>query len=347
MQLAKKYNVVILFNSDLPAIRNRAVYQRTLFLCKKTYLTLLTQKHCNIDSSIFNECESIIYIPSISFASNFIFVNIINRAIFTFFGLLYFIRNYHNKKIDLIYTYHRYGFTLGGIATYFFRLPWIPDMQHTPLYYWDNGKSRKHPLERAIWMIQGIFYLKSAKYFLPKAFRVVCMSHGDDEGFSMIMKSQFGVKSEKIISVPNGADLTHFKDTEPKHLIDKEFFMIYPGQLPAYKCHTLLRLGTLLPKNVRLLLVGSLPRLSKSIVLNRSEDSKVDYLGFVPHEELLKLYRKCHFGLFVYNDGITDHRHSHPGKIYEYLASGLAVISMDFPSCRRVIRHGGKRLPNE
>jgi glycosyltransferase involved in cell wall biosynthesis len=67
-------------------------------------------------------------------------------------------------------------------------------------------------------------------------------------------------------------------------------------------------------------------------------ERRVHLLDRVPYEELTQLASGADAGLVVLDPAIENHRLSLPNRLFDYMASGLPVISPDIPDVARIVR---------
>jgi glycosyltransferase involved in cell wall biosynthesis len=70
---------------------------------------------------------------------------------------------------------------------------------------------------------------------------------------------------------------------------------------------------------------------------------RIEWEAFVPQPEISRRLRSTDIGI-VPTRGVEGRDASAPLKLFEYMASGLAVVASDLPSIRAVIQHGHNGL---
>ena len=89
-------------------------------------------------------------------------------------------------------------------------------------------------------------------------------------------------------------------------------------------------LGSL--ENVRLKIAGPfLDEKSKDIFMNHPNINKVDYLGIIERDKIVKLLNNCKIGILI-GHPVKNALESLPIKLYEYMASSLPVIISNYPN---------------
>lgn len=107
-----------------------------------------------------------------------------------------------------------------------------------------------------------------------------------------------------------------------------EFWVIYSGTLGnGYDIKTIFKAAESLRKNhnIKFLIAGSGP-LEEWIkyYINNSRPTNIFYLGLLPTNKLISLFKYCDIGLTTYIEKSTV---SMPIKAYDYFASGLPIIN--------------------
>jgi glycosyltransferase involved in cell wall biosynthesis len=91
-----------------------------------------------------------------------------------------------------------------------------------------------------------------------------------------------------------------------------------------------------LPKNYALVFTGMEEGKSQHINCEKhlsqySLDKRVILLQTLAYADLLKLYAACDIGILLYPNSGIGHFYQCPGRLTEYLRSGLPIITSDFP----------------
>lgn len=154
---------------------------------------------------------------------------------------------------------------------------------------------------------------------------------------------QYYYRSSAIISVtPQLCNLIRAYNAKNVHLImngyDEEIFrpninekkfsqftLVFHGNLGRVQnIETLLTIADHLKgKDIQIIVAGDGP---KSAEIMQRKPSHLNFLGPIPYHEIPKLLQKCHLGLSFRTDD-TIGREAFPVKIFEYIGTGLPVIS--------------------
>ncbi len=64
--------------------------------------------------------------------------------------------------------------------------------------------------------------------------------------------------------------------------------------------------------------------------------AKVDFLGWVPYEEVYQHLREADVGFVLFHP-VSNHIRSMPNKLFEYMAAGLPIIASNFPLWKEIV----------
>lgn len=120
----------------------------------------------------------------------------------------------------------------------------------------------------------------------------------------------------------------------------KEYIVIYMGHLTRARGikEIVEALRFISPKyKARLKLLGDFSdRVLEDEVKNLKEWEMVEYLGWVPQEEIPRHLEKVDIGLVCFLPG-PNHMNSLPTKIFEYMLAELSVVASNFPLWKEII----------
>ncbi len=340
------WNLILL--TGIPDQKNRAIYQRGLFLSKKFDLSIFTIKSAEVAPEIKKNAR-VYYLPvKVSLTKKLGFAGyIIEKILFSFW--VFFSLVAHDNSI--IYSFHRNGNTAAGLLKLIKgkRVRWIADMQHTPYYFFEASKNPKLLfLKRIAYMPLGIFYIYLGKLLLPKADLVVSMSYDYDEGFSRILNRYFKVPRKRLLPVPNGVDIElidkirHGGEKSKFDTLGNGFRFLYAGNVWPERLIMLKKILDNLRQynmDVSLAICGAMSIDGKK-AFEKIKTNYIAYFGLIPHIELLRLYKNIDVALIIIDSFMKDHNYSHPGKLFEALAMGKVVIVSDLSSVRKVVHDG-------
>ena len=160
-----------------------------------------------------------------------------------------------------------------------------------------------------------------------------------------------GVAAERVHVLPNGVDAERFHPGTPDPTVRAQWNLnagpvlgFVGGLRPWHGVDALPALVERLVRpypDVRLVIVGSGPLrgLLEERFRERGLTSHVVFTGTVPHEQVGALVRQFDVALAPY----PAHGHIFyfsPLKIFEYMASGVAVVASDLGQIAEVVRHG-------
>ncbi len=340
----KKMKAVLVQMAGIGEGKNRALFQRTKELARMFDLTVITGARAVVTSDIA-ELTTVQRVPH----SKFFVGSVLFKLYYTIYLILALCRK---KDLDVIYCFHRNGFTAAGIIKLLRRddVTWFVDMQHTPYYYWDYAQHPYLPLtKRLFYRLLGCFFIYVGKLFLPKADRVFAMSYDYNEGFAGIMEADFKVNRHCLTPIPNGVDLTLVNKCseaplDPEQLIDGDSIkLIYAGNVRIERLRSLMVFLDRIEEageKATLYICGQMGKVARKI-LETKKVQNIQYLGLISHDDLLRLYRTVDVCLVFIDGRMRDHQFSHPGKLFESLALGKLVMVSKLQSvCRNIVFDG-------
>lgn len=168
-------------------------------------------------------------------------------------------------------------------------------------------------------------------------------------------------KDESVLIAPNGVELERYQNlpspSEARRQLNLKDGLtvgftghIYPGR----GADLLFELAKQMP-NVNFLWVGGTPELVKHWrnKLNEANMTNVTMTGFVKHENIPLYQAAADVLLMPYSRSIEASSGQdiaeviNPMKMFEYMASGRAIVSADLPSIREVLNEGNAVLIGE
>jgi glycosyltransferase involved in cell wall biosynthesis len=330
----------------VPDGKNRALYQRARELSDYFDLTLITA----LSSEVLPEIAKRARLVRISVPKPFQ-KGILFKIYYTFYILFRLL-----PRAELVlYTFHRNGFTAAGCLKLLKRrsVTWFADMQHTPYYYWDYA-AHLHltTIKKIYYRAIGILYIVAGKILLPKADRVFVMSYNYGEGFGLIMEKDFKVSCSRLSPIPNGVDVSLVRKfmSEKRELSllgdNSHVRCIYAGNVRLERLKYLLKIVALLKEEgikPILFLCGTID-LQAERFLKDAGVNEVQYLGFIPHSDLLNLYTTVDVSFVLIDPLMRDHQYCHPGKLFEAMAMGKLVVVSNLRSISKVVVDGENGL---
>ena len=161
---------------------------------------------------------------------------------------------------------------------------------------------------------------------------------------------RFEKHNKLVVLLPNypRLDIIRGKQRERDLFFNNEVHLIYAGGLSADR--GLFKMIDVLKKlnnsiNAQLILIGkfSTPVLEKNFwecVKKYNLSDKIEYKGYLSHEETINHLINADIGLFLLDDKERYHW-GEPMKYFEYSAVGLPVIISDLPAKRALIEKNG------
>jgi glycosyltransferase involved in cell wall biosynthesis len=157
--------------------------------------------------------------------------------------------------------------------------------------------------------------------------------------------ASFGVKAERMLVAPDGADITRFNiaitqqeaRTELGLPLDKTI-VLYKGHLYEQKgAHTVARAASLL-RDIDLVFIGGNEPDVEAFTKEFGGYENVKILGNKPRKET-PIYQKAADFLVIPNSAKDDvsKLYTSPMKLFGYMASGVPIIASDLPSLREIL----------
>lgn len=121
-------------------------------------------------------------------------------------------------------------------------------------------------------------------------------------------------------------DLSSFPKEYEKLDLENNVIFLYAGSIEDERCFDEIFRAFANPriKSNRLLLVAGF---ADQQILNKYNNKSVHFLGKIPYEKMLSLYRFVDYGFATYSNSILNTRFCAPVKLYEYWHFGIEVIS--------------------
>ncbi len=160
---------------------------------------------------------------------------------------------------------------------------------------------------------------------------------------------KFGLPEDKILVLPDGVDLDAFEDPLEKDaarwelgLPDGRYTAVYVGHLYEDRgIEEIMRAATLLPEVTFVLVGGHDEDVSRWSSMARGLGlDNLWLLGFVPNRLVPKYLWAADILLMPYSARCKTAEWMSPLKLFEYMASGRAIVASDLPSLRGILSHG-------
>jgi glycosyltransferase involved in cell wall biosynthesis len=191
------------------------------------------------------------------------------------------------------------------------------------------------------------------RYNLQCADQIICVSNIAKARLEQI----WGIPKEKISIQPNGVDVSKFRPYPDKRAqiraqydTNKGPLLVYVGSFfPWQDIELLLKAFSQITgkyPEARLVLVGDGPQYSAMTKLAKeiNIEKSVRFTGFLPHTEIFEIMGSADIAIAPYKDMKNEYFLGSPMKLFEYMASGLAVIATNLGQITEVIRSGENGL---
>jgi glycosyltransferase involved in cell wall biosynthesis len=191
------------------------------------------------------------------------------------------------------------------------------------------------------------------RYNTRTASKIICVSGNAQSRLVNVWK----VPEGKIEILSNGVDLSLFHPYPEERSrvyatygVDEGPLIVYVGSFfPWQDVELLLRSFSQITRKhpeARLVLVGNGPLFSAMTQLAKdiNIENSVRFAGFLPHTEISQIMGSADIAIAPYKNMKNEYFIGSPMKLFEYMASGLAVIATNLGQITEVIRSGENGL---
>lgn len=275
--------------------------------------------------------------------------NHVGDDLFEYYGIK---RNFEFERIpclDVIFLGHYIGALAFYIQTLFFSIRlFIKKIDKGSLIY------SRDIIPVWIFKLRGFSVVYNAhnwskkrkwflRIFLGKDLKVVCNSEGTRR---QVIKSGFS----NSVAIPNGVELREFENLGNKVDIRKNFnlpldkkIIMYVGHLYGWKGVEIILLTAKLLRNrddIIFIIIGGdkIERREYEVKIVKEGIENVLFLGHKLKKEIPKYLTSADI-LLLPNTSVTNEsvKFTSPIKMFEYMASGVPIITSDMPSIREVL----------
>lgn len=187
-------------------------------------------------------------------------------------------------------------------------------------------------------MLSG--YARTVRILLERASDVVCLT----EGIRDVTERVYDVDLSEAHIIGMGVDVEAFSapnrsDSADGH--DDGWTITYIGAVRETRnLEQVLGAMAELEDDVTFRIAGQGPDQAVDALIEEAErlgvSDQVDWLGFVPHEDIPALLSNTDFAVSPLPD-IESYRISFPAKLLEYMAAGTVVVATDLPAHRALV----------
>ena len=150
-----------------------------------------------------------------------------------------------------------------------------------------------------------------------------------------LFKNEFNFSPHSYIVLPNGVEIDRFNSIEKEN----NFVLTYLGQFNEWKNVELLFSSlSLLDEKFTLRIAGgkgdekSKEFIEKLMIKYSINEKRVVYLGFIKNSEIETVLDKSNILLLPLGDNIQSKYLTSPMKLFEYMATKIPVIAVDYPT---------------
>ena len=179
-------------------------------------------------------------------------------------------------------------------------------------------------------------YIKSL--FLQKEIDCLIFTNYSQKIF---FEKEFGVLPNKFIILPNGVEVDKFSQVEMK----SNFVLTYVGQFNIWKnVELIFETLTLLGDKYKLRIAGGKGDHHSDVFIEnlinkyKIDVSRVDYLGYIKNQDIPNLVlNESNVLLLPLGDNIQSRYLTSPMKLFEYMATKIPVLAINFPSVSLIV----------
>jgi len=158
-----------------------------------------------------------------------------------------------------------------------------------------------------------------------------------------LYKQEFKQKPLNYIVLYNGVELEKFKNAK----YENNFVLTYLGQFNPWKnVELIFGAFSLLDARYTLKIAGGKgDDKSKEFILSmlkkyHIDQKRVQYLGFIKNEEIVdKVLNKSNLLLLPLGDNIQSKYLTSPMKLFEYMATSIPIVAVDYPTISSIIKN--------
>ena len=157
-----------------------------------------------------------------------------------------------------------------------------------------------------------------------------------------LYKNEFSEEPNNYIVLPNGVEIERFKDIK----MANNFVLTYLGQFNEWKNVDLIFESlSLLDDKFTLRIAGgkgdeqSKEYITKLMKKYNISENRVNYLGFVKNTEISKVLNDSNLLLLPLGDNVQSKYLTSPMKLFEYMATKVPVLSVDYPTVNLISSH--------
>jgi glycosyltransferase involved in cell wall biosynthesis len=148
----------------------------------------------------------------------------------------------------------------------------------------------------------------------------------------------------RVSALYNGPSLKLFPQPLRKSWPKKgeKLLLCHEGSMPFNRgLKEMIEAVNILREKVRLRIVGDVfdrerEWLQREIRSKNLQDV-IEVTGWLSYEKVSESINDCHAGLIMFRDNINNRLAGPPNKLFNYMNSGLAVLSVDFPEMKQII----------
>lgn len=335
MLITPNTTIFYMWMHPIPDSFNRAMYQRPLFWAKSAHLVFLKREDREIPNEIAREVTLIDVPTSLLFGSVFTYI---------FSAIRLLLKNRAQRHKCIVYTFNDESIII-GLLSKVLGYVWISDI-------WDDPslplflQEPKFALRRLLVQLKVVL----AKRVLKFSDLIVVSTMPE-------VLASYHLSSRQICAITNGVDIHRTQQVAnlvngktlslKSNSVDRELKVVYVGPVRMERASDILIKATAIACQhssirIHLILVGPVKDLPyfEGLVKQFSDcpHLKCDILGHKRHDETIAILQNADIAVHLHRR-IPNYEYAYAIKLFEYMALGKAIIALDTPATRRIIRN--------
>ncbi len=199
----------------------------------------------------------------------------------------------------------------------------IPVVYDSHEYFTGLPELVNRPLIRNVWV-------RIERSILPKIRYAYTVSNS----IANLYHESYGIQMSTVRNLPY--QIPEVKDKNDT----SEKVIIYQGALNMGRGLELAIPAMKFMSNCRLLIAGSgyLGDELKKLTISSGISDKIEFLGLLPPEELMKYTTRAHLGISLEENFGLNYYHALPNKVFDYIQARIPVLVSDIPGMAAIVR---------
>lgn len=145
----------------------------------------------------------------------------------------------------------------------------------------------------------------------------------------------------KYIVLPNGVEIEKFQNAKKGN----DYIITYIGQFNRWKnVELIFQSMQYLPKQYRLKIAGGKNNKESELFIEQmikkyNLDGRVDFFGYIPNQKIPDFINGSSALLLPLGNNIQSKYLTSPMKLFEYMATQIPVVAVDYPSVNKIVHN--------